>query len=68
MVVRCPRVRQNGKAMPLTSWQEFADDDSAQKRTVEEMMVGVSTRNYDRAVEQVPDELSPPINPRPMAV
>jgi len=59
VVVRRPRVRQNGKEVALPSWQEFADEDPLQKRTVEQMMVGVSTRNYDRAVEQVPDELCP---------
>jgi putative transposase len=51
VVVRRPRVRQNGKEVPLPSWQEFADEDPLEKHTVEQMMVGVSTRNCDRAVE-----------------
>ncbi len=59
VVVRRPRVRQNGKEVPLPSWQEFADEDPLEKRTVEQMAVGVSTRNYDRSIDALPDELGP---------
>jgi putative transposase len=57
VVVRRPRVRQSGKEVPLPSWQEFADQDPLEKRTVEQMTLGVSTRNYGRSLEDVPEEL-----------
>lgn len=59
VAVKRPRVRQNGAEVPLPSWEAFADEDPLNKRTVEQMVMGVSTRNYDRSVEEVPDELDP---------
>ena len=57
VMVRKPRVRQQGKEVPLPSWEQFADEDPLNERTVEQMMVGVSTRNYGRSVEELPQEL-----------
>ena len=59
VAVRRPRVRQDGAEVALPSWEAFADEDPLNKRTVEQMVVGVSTRNYGRSVEEVPDELDP---------
>jgi hypothetical protein len=59
VTVEGPRVRQNGAQVPLPSWEEFADDDLLNERTVEQMMLGPSTRGYERSVEKLPDELDP---------
>lgn len=54
-----PRVRQNGHEVTLPSWAEFADEDPLNQRTMEQLILGVSTRGYDRSVESLPDELGP---------
>ena len=59
VVVSRPRVRQSGKEVELPTWQEFASDDPLNKRTVEQLVLGVSTRGYDRSMEELPDELEP---------
>ena len=56
--VRRPRVRSvAGKEIALPSWRQFSSDDPLTNRAVEEMIIGVSTRKYDRALEEVPPEL-----------
>lgn len=59
VAVRRPRVRRGGKEVPLPAWEQFADEDVLNERTVEQMVLGVSTRNYQRSIEEVPDELDP---------
>jgi putative transposase len=54
-----PRVRQHGKEVALPSWEQFANQDPLRQRTLEQMMLGVSTRGYQRSVEELPDELDP---------
>jgi transposase-like protein len=57
--VRRPRVRSvEGKELDLPSWAQFSSEDPLTNRAVEEMVVGVSTRKYERALEEVPPELS----------
>ena len=57
VVVRKPRVRQKGKEVKLPSWAEFADEDPLDARTFEQLVLGVSTRGYERSIEPLPDEL-----------
>lgn len=59
VVIDKPRVRQNGHEVKLPTWEEFADEDPLNERTTEQMILGVSTRDYDRSVDAVPEELSP---------
>jgi transposase-like protein len=59
VMLRRPRVRQHGKEVPLPSWEQFANEDPLNERTLEQMMLGVSTRGYGRSVEELPDELDP---------
>ncbi len=59
VVVSRPRVRQEGKEVKLPTWQEFADDDPLNERTVEQPVLCVSTRDYQRSVEESSDELGP---------
>lgn len=57
VVVRKPRVRQSGKEVTLPTWAEFADHDPLDARTMEQMVIGISTRNYARSIDELPDEL-----------
>lgn len=53
--VRRPRVRgSDGREVPLPTWQQFADADPLTPRAVAQMVLGVSTRNYDRSLEPTP--------------
>jgi hypothetical protein len=46
VAVRRPRVRAHGREVPLPTFQAMADVDPLNRRTVEQMLVGVSTRGY----------------------
>jgi len=59
VIVRKPRVRQNGNEVELPSWAEFADEDPLDERVLEQLLVGVSTRKYKRSLEALPDGLQP---------
>jgi transposase-like protein len=49
-----PRARsRDGQEVVLPSWQQFSDEDPLHKRTLEQMLVGVSTRKYARSLEPV---------------
>ena len=55
--VRVPRPRArgvDGREVPLSTWGRFACDDPLTPRAVEQMVLGVSTRNYDRSIEPAP--------------
>lgn len=50
-----PRVRSvNGEELELPHWREFRNEDPLSQRVIEQMLVGVSTRNYDRSLEPMP--------------
>jgi transposase-like protein len=57
VLVRKPRVRSNGEEVELPSWEQFADEDPMTERALEQMTLGVSTRSYERSVEELPEEL-----------
>lgn len=53
--VRKPRVRSvEGEEVELPRWREITDEDPLQRRVVEQMLVGVSTRKYKRSLESAP--------------
>src|SRR5271156_3664239 len=53
--VRRPRARsRDGAELPLPTWKHFADADPLTPRAVEQMVLGVSTRNYERSLEPTP--------------
>jgi putative transposase len=53
--VRRPRVRScDGEELTLPSWKHFTDADPLTPRAVEQMVLGVSTRNYERSLEPLP--------------
>lgn len=49
--IRRPRVRANGEEIALPTFQAFADTDPLDRRVVEQMLVGVATRQYGRSLE-----------------
>jgi len=53
--LRRPRVRSvDGDEVALETWEQFAEADPLTPRAVEQMVLGVSTRNYDRSIEAAP--------------
>jgi transposase-like protein len=54
-----PRVRSTDgrQEIPLPTWQQFSDEDPLHKDAVEKMLVGVSTRKYKRALDEMPREV-----------
>ncbi len=55
-----PRVRSadGQREIPLESWEQFQEADPLTERAVEQMVIGVSTRKYDRSLESMPSELN----------
>jgi transposase-like protein len=49
--IRRPRVRAHGKEVALPTFQAFADTDPLNRRVVEQMLLGVATRQYGRSLE-----------------
>jgi transposase-like protein len=55
VAVKRPRVRsRDGEEVELPSWRRFASEDPLSERVLEQMMVGVATRKYDRSLEPLP--------------
>jgi transposase-like protein len=54
-----PRVRtvDDTQELPLPSWRLFSTEDPLEREAVEKMLVGVSTRKYRRALEEMPPEV-----------
>jgi putative transposase len=53
--VRRPRVRgADRREVALETWERFAEADPLTPRAVEQMVLGVSTRNYARSIESAP--------------
>jgi transposase-like protein len=59
VTVKKPRARRNGEEVALPSWEQFADEDPLNERTLQQMLIGVSTRDYSRSVEPVPEKHNP---------
>lgn len=54
VVMQRPRVRTEGREVPLPTFQALAHEDPLNRRVVEQMLVGVATRQYARSLEPVP--------------
>ena len=59
VIVSRPRVRKDGEEVVLPSWVQFADEDPLNERTLDQLVVGVPTRSYERSLEELPEELEP---------
>ena len=59
VAVRKPRVRSIGgdEEIELPTWQQFSDEDPLTERAIEQMLVGVTTRKYERSLEPLPEGL-----------
>jgi transposase-like protein len=49
--IRRPRARADGEEVALPTFQTFADSDPLNRRVVEQMLIGVATRQYGRSLE-----------------
>jgi len=54
VAIRRPRVRADGHEVVLPTFQTMADTDPLNRRVVEQMLVGVATRQYARSLEPIP--------------
>jgi transposase-like protein len=58
VAVQRPRARtRDGREVQLESWEQFASEDVLEERAMEQMVIGVTTRKYDRSLEGVGDDL-----------
>jgi transposase-like protein len=55
--VRRLRVRTDERELELPTWRQFSSEDPLNARALEEMVIGVSTRKYRRALEDLPPEV-----------
>ena len=51
VALRRPRVRRDGQEVALPSVQAFTNTDPLTRRVVEQMLIGVATRQYGRSLE-----------------
>jgi putative transposase len=54
VAIRRPRVRRDGAEVLLPTFQLMASEDPLNRRIVEQMLVGVATRQYARSLEPLP--------------
>jgi putative transposase len=54
VAIRRPRVRAAGEEVALPTFQAMASTDPLNRRVVEQMLVGVATRQYARSLEPLP--------------
>jgi transposase-like protein len=54
VAVQRPRVRAEGREVPLPTFQTLAQADPLNRRGVDQMLVGVATRQYARSLEPLP--------------
>ena len=57
VALRRPRVRAHGVEVPLPTFQMMASEDPLNRRVVEQMLVGVATRQYARSLEPLPSTM-----------
>ena len=55
--IRRPRVRSGRQEVPLPTFQTMAQTDPLRRRTVEQLLVGVSTRGSARSLEPLPADI-----------
>ena len=58
IAIRRPRVRRDSAEVPLPTFQLMASDDPLNRRIVEQMLVGVATRQYARSLEPLPSTMT----------
>jgi putative transposase len=58
VAIRRPRVRADGHEVVLPTFRTMADTDPLNRRVVEQMLVGVATRQYARSLEPMPSTVT----------
>jgi len=58
VTIRRPRVRADGQEVPLPTFRTMAEEDPLNRRVVEQMLVGVATRQYARSLEPIPSTVA----------
>lgn len=58
VAVRRPRVRAEGHEVSLPTFQVMAQTDPLNRRVVEQMLVGVTTRQYARSLEPIGEDMT----------
>jgi len=58
VAIRRPRVRRDRAEVPLPTFQLMASDDPLNRRVVEQLLVGVATRQYARSLEPLPTTMA----------
>lgn len=59
VAIRRSRVRRDGAEVRLPTFQLMANEDPLNRRIVEQMLVGVATRQYARSLEPLPATMTP---------
>jgi transposase-like protein len=54
VAIQRPRVRADGREIPLPTFQTLAHENPLNRRVVDQMLVGVATRQYARSLEPLP--------------
>jgi putative transposase len=54
VAIRRPRVRAGGREVPLPTFAALTQTDPLTRRAVEQMVIGVATRRYERSLEPLP--------------
>jgi putative transposase len=57
VALRRPRIRTDGVEIPLPTFQLMANEDPLNRRVVEQLLVGVATRQYARSLEPLPSTM-----------
>jgi putative transposase len=58
VAIRRPRVRAAGAEVSLPTFQVMASEDPLNRRVVEQMLLGVATRQYGRSLEPLPSTMT----------
>ena len=53
--VKKPRVREGESEVVLPSWEAMSCEDPLDRRAMEQMVIGVSSRKYERSLESLPE-------------
>ena len=58
VAIRRPRARRTGTEVPLPTVRAFTDADPLNRRVVDQMLIGVATRQYARSLEPLGAEIT----------
>ena len=58
VAVQRPRVRADGHEVPLPTFQVLAGQDPMNRRVLEQLLVGVTTRQYARSLDPLPTDIA----------